>query len=927
MPSKRKAADYKSNDAKRFKPTIQTSGYPWDGSSLKSMKFDLNKFKKLDSYATQVDVKSSDPEDLLRILLLEAHTDLEKVRAIWIWICHHIEYDTVGYHNEAARSLDPNVIMQTRKGVCIGYARLFERLCSAAGTQCVLLLGYAKEYGCRLGHSSTLGIYHAWNAVHLNGSWHLLDSTWGAGRFNGNCTQFQFSYNEFYFLTHPAIFIEDHFPDKRDWQLLNPPLSKRQYMNSLCHHYGFYNMGLITACPKTAVIKTVKGRSSISIEGRTQTLFMFHLNGTEKSCLMTLKKYGMKLEVYPRVTGRHKLQIFAKPFNSSDIYTSVLEYIVECRSVDKTMRIPKELYYPVGPSWLSEKKGLLEPSHPDPIIHTLDGCCSVSFTLKEQMDIFATLYTDEIKMTDQIKRRHILQLQQERFVQFWIQLPQAGSYVLHIYAKNKSKPFDFQCVCNYLVSCRNAKVQWPAFPRMLHNPAGPNWQMTKIGFLQPSHNDPIIHTAHGYCSVSFTLKRNMNVFATLHTDELKMTEKIKRRHILQVQREKSVEFQIQLPQAGSYALQIYTENKTHPFDTQYVCNYLLICTDSKVEHPAFSKMLHNPVGPNWQMEKIGFTQPSQLDPVIHTIDGCCTIRFKLKKNMDIFATLHTDDMTMTNQIKRNYILQVQQDRVVEFLIHLPQAGSYALQIYAGSKSDSGYLQFVCNYLLSCTNPKVQWPAFPRKLQNPVGPNWRMKKVGFLLPSHSEPIIHTLDGRCSVSFTLERHLDIYATLHTDDLVMTKDLKSRHILKHQHRKGVTFQMQLPQTGSYALSIFAKKENVGQHYDNICNYLLSCANTTVNWPVFPLTFNSWLDEYELVEPTTGILPTNQNVCFKLKIPGVSSAFISTGKEWPLILSNDGYWEGTLNTTECRDVNVMVQKAHIKNSIAILNYQVQTQ
>ncbi|XP_078521937.1 kyphoscoliosis peptidase-like [Lissotriton helveticus] len=889
------------------------------------MKCDLKKFKELDAYAAKVDVKSNEPEDLVKILLLQAHTDLEKVRAIWIWICHHIEYDTVGYHSEAARSPDPKIILQMRKGVCIGYARLFERLCSAAGTRCVLLLGYVKEFGCRLGQSSSMGIYHAWNAVLLNGSWHLLDSTWGSGRFDGKCTQFQFSYNEFYFLTHPAIFIEDHFPDKKEWQLLSPTLSKRQYMNNICHHYGFYNMGLLTSCPKTAVIKTVKGRSSISIEGSTQTLFMFHLNGAEKSCLLMLKKYGMKLEVYPRVTGRHKLQIFAKPFNSSEIYTSVLEYIVECGSVDKNMKIPKELYYPVGPSWLSEKKGLFQPSHPDPVIHTQDGCCSVSFTLKEQMDIFATLYTDEIKLTEELKRRHILQVQQKKFVKFWIQLPQAGTYVLHIYAKSKSKPDDYQCVCNYLLSCKNVKVRWPAFPKKLLTPTGPNWQMEKIGFLQPSHHDPIIQTEHGYCSVSFMLRRNMDVFATLHTDEIKMSEKIKWRHILQVQREKSVEFQIQLPQAGSYALQIFMEKKTHPFDAQFVCNYLLRCTDSRVQHPAFSRTLHNPVGPNWRMENLGFLKPSQTDPVIHTIDGCCTLSFTLKKHMDTFATLNSDDITMTEQIKRNHILQFQREKWVEFLIHLPQAGSYTIQIYAQGKSESGYFQYVCNYLLSCTNSKVQWPPFPSKLHNPVGPNWRMKELGFYQPSHSGPIIHTTDGRCSISFTLEKTLDVIAALNTDDMPMTKDIKNRHIFKHQHRNTVTFQVQLPKAGSYALSVYAKKNRkMGNLYESVCSYLLSCTNAAVKWPVFPLTFVSWLDEYELVEPTSGILPADQSVSFKLRIPGVSSVFLSDAKDWPLILSSDGYWEGSFNTGGHHEVDVMVQETPLQSKTAILNYQV---
>lgn len=37
----------------------------------------------------QVNVKNS-VEELVKALLKQARTDLEKVRAIWMWICHHI---------------------------------------------------------------------------------------------------------------------------------------------------------------------------------------------------------------------------------------------------------------------------------------------------------------------------------------------------------------------------------------------------------------------------------------------------------------------------------------------------------------------------------------------------------------------------------------------------------------------------------------------------------------------------------------------------------------------------------------------------------------------------------------------------------------------------------------------------------------------
>ena len=64
------------------------------------------------------------------------------------------------------------------------------------------------------------------------------------------------SYNEFYFLTHPALFIEDHFPDHKNWQLLKPPQSLRQFENNMYHKSEFYNKGMLSAQPQTSIIKT-----------------------------------------------------------------------------------------------------------------------------------------------------------------------------------------------------------------------------------------------------------------------------------------------------------------------------------------------------------------------------------------------------------------------------------------------------------------------------------------------------------------------------------------------------------------------------------------------------------------------------------------------------------------------------------------------
>ncbi|NWX76758.1 KY peptidase, partial [Alca torda] len=476
--------------------------YPWDKSSLKSMPVNLQEFEKLDAYALKVNVKNS-VEELVTALLEQARTDLEKVRAIWMWICHHIEYDVVGYHNKSQLSSKPIDVLQTGKSICEGYAGLFEQMCSIAGIHCMKLSGYSKGYSYKIGQTFTGDSDHAWNAVYLDGRWHLLDSTWGSGAVDDSFTKFSFRYNEFYFLTHPALFINNHFPDNSNWQLLKPTLTLKDFENNMLHNSSFYTLGLLTAQPQTAVIRTVNGKASVSVDCRSATLFKFELKGTDEHGLMTLKKHGMKLDIYPQKTGSHKLQIFAKPSKASeDVYNCVLEYVVECESVDKAMRFPKGLHQPVGPSWFTERQGFLRPSHPDPVIHTNDGRCSLTFTLGKDISVIALLHCDNSSLTEAERRQHIMQIRRGNQIELKIHLPHAGNFVLKIYAKKKSDPGNYDYVFNYLITCLNTEVKWPAFPQVYSKWAEDYEILEPLsGLLQANRNVQFKLKMHGIAKV------------------------------------------------------------------------------------------------------------------------------------------------------------------------------------------------------------------------------------------------------------------------------------------------------------------------------------------------------------------------------------------------------------------------------------------
>lgn len=112
-------------------------------------------------------------KSVLRKVLKDGMSDLEKETAIYSWIVNNVNYDWT--HQDRMKetpraSFTPYGGLVNRKAVCLGYATTFQLLCDLAGVKCSTVVGAA--------HSSTSD--HAWNMVQLNETWYCVDVTWDA---------------------------------------------------------------------------------------------------------------------------------------------------------------------------------------------------------------------------------------------------------------------------------------------------------------------------------------------------------------------------------------------------------------------------------------------------------------------------------------------------------------------------------------------------------------------------------------------------------------------------------------------------------------------------------------------------------------------------------------------------------------------------
>ncbi|CAG8474752.1 12343_t:CDS:2 [Acaulospora morrowiae] len=201
-------------------------------------------FSKVDSYARATPSSKTDSvKHLAEYLIAPWNNELDRLRSLFIWITENISYDAKAYFEGNFHHNGPEDTLRTRKGVCEGYAGLFDALASVAGLKVWKISGKAKGVGYNPGTSIDGPQYaHAWNGVLYKGEFLLIDSTWGAGILNGQ--HFERRFEPFYFLCKPTQFIYSHLPDDPKQQYVSPPLTQDEFLDLTFVKPQFFVSGL-----------------------------------------------------------------------------------------------------------------------------------------------------------------------------------------------------------------------------------------------------------------------------------------------------------------------------------------------------------------------------------------------------------------------------------------------------------------------------------------------------------------------------------------------------------------------------------------------------------------------------------------------------------------------------------------------------------
>ncbi|WP_175454828.1 transglutaminase domain-containing protein [Lutibacter oricola] len=155
-------------------------------------------------------------------------------RFFYYWIGSNIKYDNELYqkiingtinNDNFWESQEEYKVYDNRKGVCAGYAKLYQWFLDWVDIESVVISGHIRD---ERNHYINLELddnyRHAWNAIKINEKWLLVDSTWG--------TSLDSITADYYFNIDPKKAIITHYPSETKWQLLEKPLTLEEYNKS-----------------------------------------------------------------------------------------------------------------------------------------------------------------------------------------------------------------------------------------------------------------------------------------------------------------------------------------------------------------------------------------------------------------------------------------------------------------------------------------------------------------------------------------------------------------------------------------------------------------------------------------------------------------------------------------------------------------------
>jgi transglutaminase/protease-like cytokinesis protein 3 len=210
---------------------------------------------------------------------------------------------------------------------------------SYAGIPTKKLRGLTKAYDYKIGHDITGS--GTWAAVYVDNNWRFVDAHWGSSHVTkggadddwvlvtdegesaeskGPC-YIGYQMNDFYFFTDPEVFVYNHLPQDKDWQLLARPVEYSEFKEMAFLRAGYFACDFVDLSQRKCLLKSNKGQINIAFDMPKRSYLQFSskfykssdMTGTNLKRFVYTDTRGDKtnINVKFQMKGRYKLTVSA----------------------------------------------------------------------------------------------------------------------------------------------------------------------------------------------------------------------------------------------------------------------------------------------------------------------------------------------------------------------------------------------------------------------------------------------------------------------------------------------------------------------------------------------------------------------------------------------------------------------------------------
>ena len=178
-------------------------------------------------------LRLSNPEQYIKnvVEMIDANAkdDFERVKIAHDVVALLVNYDAKNFWANTVPEQDFRNVLKTKLAVCEGYANTLKRFLDVMKIKNEKVSGFARGVGVSLLTENVAESNHAWNIVRINEEWYVIDCTWDSGHMVGKVSKQDYT-TDWLFLK-PEHFIFTHLPEYSKYQLLENPISDKDFLN------------------------------------------------------------------------------------------------------------------------------------------------------------------------------------------------------------------------------------------------------------------------------------------------------------------------------------------------------------------------------------------------------------------------------------------------------------------------------------------------------------------------------------------------------------------------------------------------------------------------------------------------------------------------------------------------------------------------